>query len=330
MTVERLALVGAAPDETLEDFGEDVARGLARPLKRISCRWFYDEAGSALFEEICGLEEYYPTRAEAEILAAHADEIVASAGDTATCVELGSGSSVKTRHVLDAFFRAREDLTYVPIDISPTALRESADALLAAYPKLDVVGIVGEYGRGFEWMESQRERRKLVLWLGSNVGNFDRATAQDFLGTVRRSLGPNDRMLIGVDLRKDARVLEAAYDDAQGVTARFNLNVLERINRELGGTFDMSAFAHEAVYEEDEGRVVINLVSKRSQTIRIEALDMTVSFHADERVHTEDSYKYSTDEIDALAAAAGFDVAKRWLDGDERFSVNLFAPSATS
>ncbi len=338
MTTDRLSLVGDAPTETLTDFGTDVAHGLSQPLKTISCRWLYDEIGSDLFEQICALPEYYPTRAEAEILAANAAEIVDLAGHDATCVELGSGSSVKTRSVLDAFFAAsadtsadgRERLTYVPIDISPTALETSARVLLEDYPGLDVIGIVGEYRRGFEWLAEHAERKKLVLWLGSNVGNFDRESAESFLHEMRNHMTGDDRLLIGIDLRKDARVLEAAYDDAAGVTARFNINVLTRINRELRGNFNLDGFEYEAVYDEDSGRVVMNLVSLRAQTVRIEALDLTVTFDAGERIHTEDSRKFSFEEIDALAASAGFDVARRWLDGQSRFSVNLFAPNGTA
>ena len=334
MMTDRLSLVGDAPTETLTDFGTDIAHGLSQPLKTISCRWLYDEIGSELFEQICGLPEYYPTRAEAEILAANAAEIVELAGLDATCVELGSGSSVKTRSVLDAFFAAfvdgRKRLTYVPIDISPTALETSARVLLADYPGLDVIGIVGEYRRGFEWLAEHTERRKLVLWLGSNVGNFDRESAASFLHEMRTHMTADDRLLIGIDLRKDARILEAAYDDAAGVTARFNINVLTRINRELGGTFDLDGFEYEAVYDEDSGRVVMNLVSLRAQTVRIEALDLTVAFDPGERIHTEDSRKFSFDEIDALAASAGFAVQQRWLDGASRYSVNLFAPSGTA
>jgi len=328
MTADRLSLIGDAPTETLTDFQDDIARGMSRPLKRVSCRWFYDETGSDLFEQICDLPEYYPTRAEAEILRARADEIVGLVGDDTMCVELGSGSSIKTRRLLDAFFRVRGRLEYVPIDISPTALETSARELLDDYENLEVIGVVGEYERGFEWMAANADREKLVVWLGSNVGNFDRDSASAFLQVLRNHMTERDHLLLGIDLRKDKSVLEAAYHDASGVTARFNLNVLERINRELGGDFDLDGFAHEAVYEEDEGRVVMNLVSLRNQRARIEALDLDLTFLADERIHTEDSYKYSPAEIDALAASSGFELQERWLDRDSRFSVNILRPSA--
>jgi dimethylhistidine N-methyltransferase len=307
------------------DFAADVRAGLSAPRKRLSCRYFYDAAGSALFEEICALPEYYLTRAEQAILDEHAGEIVAAGPRNAALVELGSGSAQKTRALIDAALAQQSPLRYVPIDISRTMLVDSSRALIRDYPAVEITAIAAEYRSGLRWLERQRHP-KLVLWLGSNVGNFGRGEAARFLRGVRATLSANDRLLMGVDLRKSRAVLEAAYDDAAGVTARFNLNLLARINRELGGHFDVGAFAHRARWNERLGRVEIHVESRRAQTVRIDALGLTVSFRKGERIYTESSYKYSFAEIERLARAAGLVVEQRWLDAERRFSVNLLAP----
>ncbi len=307
------------------DFAADVRAGLTAPRKRLSCRYFYDAEGSALFEEICALPEYYLTRAEQEILDANAAEIVASGPVDARLVELGSGSAKKTRTLIEAALAQKAPLHYVPIDISRTMLEESSRALLEDYPGVEITAIAAEYRAGLRWLGRQRGA-KLILWLGSNVGNFPRGDAARFLRGVRATMSASDRLLMGVDLRKSRAVLEAAYDDAAGVTARFNLNLLTRINRELGGDFDREGFAHRARWNERLGRVEIRVESLRAQTVRIEALAIDVPFRAGERIYTESSYKYSFGEIGRLARAAGMVVERRWLDSERRFSVNLLAP----
>jgi L-histidine N-alpha-methyltransferase len=214
----------------------------------------------------------------------------------------------------------------VPIDISRAMLEESSRALLEDYPALQVTAIAAEYRAGMRLLHRRREQPKLVLWLGSNVGNFPRGEAARFLQSVRATLAPSDRLLMGVDLRKSREVLEAAYDDAAGVTAAFNLNLLARINRELGGHFDLGRFAHRARWREREGRVAIHIVSRARQSVRIDALDRTIDFAEDEAIFTESSYKYSIDEIRTLARAAGLGVERCWLDAEQRFSLNLLAP----
>ena len=325
---ERLVLVETGAG-LASDFAADVRAGLTARRKRLSCRYLYDAAGSALFEEICDLPEYYLTRAELSILEARADAIVSGCARDAALVELGSGSARKTRTLIDAMLRRRDVLRYVPIDISRAMLLESARELVAGYPTLEVHAIAAEYRAGLRLLRRQRAQPKLVLWLGSNVGNFGRAEAARFLRGVRAALTDRDRLLMGVDLRKPPAVLEAAYDDAAGVTARFNLNLLGRINRELGGDFDLDAFAHRARWNPRWGRVEMHLVSRRAQRVRIRRLGLEVAFAAGEGIFTESSYKYSLDEIERLARASGFVVEEHWLDAQRRFSLNRLAPQSS-
>jgi dimethylhistidine N-methyltransferase len=274
------------------------------------------------------LPEYYLTRAERAIFEAHADEIAARVPADVTVVELGSGSAVKTRILLEALLASRQHLRYVPIDISSAALAESAWALLRDYEGLEIRAVAGEYAEGLGVVRRDIAEPRLVLWLGSNIGNLDGDSAVRFLRRLRGLLGRNDRVLCGIDLRKPKDVLERAYDDASGVTARFNKNLLARINRELGGDFDLEAFTHRAVYEDGPGRVAMYLVSRRAQRVHVDALEGDVEFAAGETIHTEDSYKYSLPEIDRLAARAGLSGNARWLDPDQRFALSLFAPIA--
>ncbi len=312
-----------------DDFADDVRRGLGSARKALAPKYFYDELGSHLFDAICLLPEYYLTRAEAEIFACHAGEVVEEArrgAERVTLVELGSGSASKTRRIIEALLERQKHLTYVPVDISPAALEASAHALLGDYEPLRVSAYAADYDTALPRLSSELEdgARALVLFLGSNIGNFDRAEARDFLRRLRGVLRAGDRLLLGADLKKDGAVLEAAYDDALGVTAAFNLNLLARINRELRADFNLRDFRHLALYNDTEGRVEMHLESRRAQTVRLDALDLEVHFGEGERVHTENSYKYSLEELSALAAATGFSRARTWLDAAERFSSNLF------
>ena len=306
-------------------FADDVKAGLSAAPKRLSCRFFYDGYGSSLFEEICALPEYYLTRAEQEILEANAEEIAARFQRDVTLLELGSGSAIKTRVLIEALSQRQDCLQFVPIDISPNALEQSSRDLRGFYPDLEVTPVAAEYRQGFARAHQLVSGTKLILWLGSNIGNFERDEAALFLKSLRQSMSPDDRLLVGIDLRKDGKVLEAAYDDASGVTARFNLNILNRINRELGGTFDATRFRHEAVYDEDEGRVEMYLVSDRIQFVNIADLECTIRFGREERIHTENSYKYSVAEVEQLARSGGLHLEKQWIDDGHRFSLNLLA-----
>lgn len=322
---KRFTLIVEGADTNSAEFARDVKAGLTVWPKRLPCRYFYDSEGSLLFEEICKLPEYYLTRAEREILQERATEIASRLPKDITLVELGSGNAVKTRLLLEAFLRHQGALRYVPVDISRTALEESSFKLLEEYPRLEIVAIAGEYRDGLRHLKAQTDCPKLILWLGSNVGNFERSEAASFLRRVRDAMSASDRLLVGIDLRKDRAVLEKAYDDSRGVTTRFNLNILARINRELGGHFDLEAFRHRAVYNEEEGRIEMYLISARAQQVSIDHLGLEVSFAADETIHTENSYKYSSAEIEALASAAGLQIKYQWLDAERRFSVNLLA-----
>lgn len=324
MATDRFKLIATPTDSQRAAFARDVRQGLLARPKRLSCRFFYDGEGSRLFEQICALPEYYLTRAESEILREHAPSVAETLDTPVTLIELGSGSALKTRRIIEVLLQRQKTLHYIPIDIGQNALEDSACRLRGEYPRLQVTALVAEYQDGLRRLPPGQGPR-LFLWLGSSVGNLHRPDAAAFLREVRRSMTAADRLLVGVDLRKDRRILEAAYDDSQDVTARFNLNLLQRINRELGGHFDLDAFRHRAVYEEQIGRIEIYLDSLRDQRVRIDRLELEIPFTAGETIHTENSYKYSFAEIDDLAAAAGLCVQEQWLDHHRLFSANLLA-----
>jgi L-histidine N-alpha-methyltransferase len=321
---ERFTLVGLPAEDRLADFARDVATGLTASPKRLPCRYFYDRLGSRLFEAICELPEYYLPRVETEILQEHASEIAALFHGATDLVELGSGTAAKTRLLIDAFLRRHLKLRYVPLDICQSVLEESSQGLLRTYTRLEILAISGDYYEGLEHLRSLAASRKLVLWLGSNIGNLERTEAASFLARLRTSLAPGDRLLIGIDLRKDRSALEAAYDDPCGVTAAFNRNLLVRANSELGSNFDVRSFEHRAVYNEEVGRVEMYLVSTRPQRVHLDLLGLEVQFGAGEAIHTENSYKYSPTEIESLAADASLRTEQAWLDADSSFRLNLF------
>jgi L-histidine Nalpha-methyltransferase len=321
----RLRLIEGGRGRDLAALARDVTAGLTSSPKRLPCRYFYDREGSLLFEAICRLPEYYLPQAERESLLRVAAEIVSCCPPGAVLIELGSGSATKTRILIEALLRRQEALRYIPIDISRTTLEESAQGLLRDYPALEVTAIACEYQEGLARLNGEADAPKLILWLGSNIGNLDRAEAADFLGGVGSLMSPADRLLVTIDLRKDRAILHRAYDDSRGVTARFNLNLLVRVNRELGGHFDLETFRHRAVYNEEPGRIEMYLVSTRSQCVPIDGLGIVVPFAEGEAIHTEDSYKYSLPEIVALTEAADLLVERQWFDGDRHLSVNLLA-----
>jgi dimethylhistidine N-methyltransferase len=325
ISMPQFRLVELSRGDPFAEFAADVAAGLCAKPKHLSCRYFYDSEGSRLFAAICELPEYYLTRAETEILQRHAGEIASLFQDDLTVIELGSGSATKTRLLLKALLLAGRQVRYVPIDICRPVLEESGAELLRRFPALEIVACAAEYHEGLRHLQSESGRPRLILWLGSNIGNFTPTEAISFLRRIGETMTPADRMLVGVDLRKDRSVLEAAYDDAAGVTAAFNLNLLARINHELNGNFDLSAFQHRAIYNEELGRIEMYLVSRRVQKVTIGRIGLTVSFAAGETIHTESSYKYTLAGINAVAAAAGLDDLCFWQDEAGRFSLHMLA-----
>lgn len=315
----RLRITDLQGSSLRDEFAASVREGLSAPRKRLECSWFYDAEGSRLFEEICATPEYYLTRAEDEILAAHVAELCEGAAPDADLVELGSGSGAKTRRVIAELSRTRGRVRYVPIDISRSALEDSAARLLADFPGLSIFAVAAPYERGLDELRAVSSGPKLVLWLGSNIGNLGRDEAAAFLARLRNGLTDECRVVVGFDLRKDRETLERAYDDRAGVTARFNLNLLARVNRELGGTFELSRFSHRAAYDEREGRIDMFLDSRVRQTVLIRELELEVELEAGEPIHTECSYKHSESELEAIAARAGFAVERRWFDPARRF-----------
>jgi len=309
-------------------FADEVRAGLSNADKSLPCRFFYDDLGSKIFEEICDLEEYYLTRVERSILIDRAVEVAKRFDEDVALVELGSGSAEKTRILIEALLDRQKSLVYIPIDISRAALEESGRALLLDHPRLNVQAISGEYEIALSTLRENRTTPRLILWLGSSVGNLHKPEAVAFLGQIRAEMSPADRMLIGIDLRKDRERLERAYDDSQGVTARFNKNLLVRINRELGGDFALDQFSFRARYHEDSGSVASSLVSLCDQEVAIANLGRTFAFAKHEEIHTENSYKYSLEEIDALAAGGGMTCEARWLDEGALYSIDLLAPLA--
>ena len=324
---EKLFIHNLVKRDPLTGLADDVRNGLTARPKRFLPKYFYDELGSQLFEAICLVPEYYLTKAENEILALYADEITASVDGQKTLVEMGSGSASKTRLIIEALLRGQPELVFMPVDISASALESSSRILLQSYPRLRIEAYAADYFAGLAELGKKQRGRTLALFLGSNISNFDEDEALKFLRALRSVLHRGDALLLGADLKKDPAILEAAYNDALGVTAAFNLNVLARINRELGGTFDLRSFKHRAFYNDAMGRVEIYIESLCDQTVRIEKLDLEVKFGSGELIHTENSHKYDIAGIAQLAAATGFVCTRSWLDSQERFSSNLLLAS---
>ena len=295
-------------------FAEAVRRGLSASQKAIPPQYFYDPLGSALFGAICHLPEYYLTRSEEEILVRHCGDIAEALRGVDQLVELGSGSARKTRLLLDPL--APGGLEYVPIDVDAALLEQVGHELLHEYPELTVSAAVCDFRRPSSALRDilKRGSRTAVLFLGSTIGNLDRTESVAMMRDLRAVLTTGDLLLAGADLRKPKEILEPAYDDSLGVTAAFNLNLLMRINRELGGHFDLRSFAHRAFYDEVAGRIEMHLVSLRDQTVRIDDLDMVVDFQEGETIHTENSWKYSDGQIEEMGREGGFEVTQRWTD----------------
>jgi L-histidine Nalpha-methyltransferase len=290
-----------------------VDQGLSAPQKSLPTRYLYDTSGSELFEKITQLPEYYLTRCEQSIFEDCAPEIVAAAGENIALVEFGSGSSKKTRLLMEAALERQEELEYVPIDISTEFLRKASETLLRDYPRLSVTALAAEYFDAAEGLPDL-DRPRLILFLGSNIGNLTNSEAVDFLARLRKRMTADDRLLVGIDLVKEPSIIEAAYNDGQGVTAEFNKNLLRRLNKELQARFDLDRFTHRAPYLEDEGRVEMRLYSMADQEVLIDAVGKTYTFAEGEFIHTEWSHKYTLGRFEALAGEARLEIAEHWLD----------------
>ncbi|MBO0699645.1 MAG: L-histidine N(alpha)-methyltransferase [Zavarzinella sp.] len=301
----------------LAQFREDVLAGLAGPEKTLPCKYLYDERGSHLFDRICDLPEYYPTRTEISILRRYASEMAAELGPECLVIEYGTGSGLKTPLLLE---QLREPAGYVPVDISREHLMASAAALARRFPALEVLPVWADFTAPFDLPVTRRTpRRKAVFFPGSTIGNFGPQEAIRLMQGVARQCWPRGGFLVGVDLRKPREILEPAYDDAAGVTAAFNKNLLVRINRELGGNFDLDQFDHRAVFDDRHSRIEMHLVSRKRQVVKIGGI--SVWFAAGETICTEHSYKYTRETFRELAMAAGLALAEIWTDDDRLFSV---------
>lgn len=302
------------------DFLAEVIAGLTSYPRTLPYKFFYDERGAQLFQKICELPEYYITRAELQILRQRGAEIASHLGDQVQLIGLGTGAGTKTRLLLE---KLREPVAYIPVDISKEQLSQSTAFFNRLFPRLEIFPVCADYLQPFEMPAPQQSAaRKVVYFPGSTIGNFEPAMASDFLHRIREICGEGGGLLIGADLKKDREILERAYNDAQGVTAQFNLNLLRRANRELGADFDLDHWRHHAIYNSDAGRIEMNLISEADQTIRI--ANNEFRFAAGENIITEFSYKYSRQEFIALAAGAGFAFHELWTDDRQLFGVFYF------
>lgn len=309
--------VNAVSDQ-VSDFFSDVIKGLTSDQKYLPSKYFYDERGSDLFEQICELDEYYPTGSEVSIMNHDIDEITTYLGEHVQLIELGSGSSMKTRQLLD---HCRKLDMYVPVDISETFLNETASRLRTDYPELNIRPVAADYTSPFNIPASDTAKKRVIYFPGSTIGNFTRRRATAFLVTIAGNLSQGDGLLIGVDLKKEIGVLEAAYNDSKGITADFNKNILARINREFDADFDLEQFQHRAFYNAKEGRIEMHLESLSNQAVQINST--RVLFDEGETIHTENSHKYTVEEFEEIAGDH-YARKKTWTDKRGYFSVHYF------
>jgi dimethylhistidine N-methyltransferase len=306
----------------LPDYAAEVVHGLSSRPKTLPCKLFYDARGSALFEEITRLPEYYPTRVELQILQDNSREIARAMGSPVSIIELGAGTATKTGTLLRAFARRQMRVKYFPVDISPAALAEAKKRIREACPGALVRPVVADFSNGFNFLTSI-PGRKLVLYLGSSIGNFDWSDATGMLRKVHEHLSPGDALLLGTDMVKSPEILVPAYDDAQGVTSEFDKNILVRLNRELDGDFDLPSFRHVAEWNPMRSRMEIYLESLRAQAVTLRMAGMKVKFDAGERIHTENSYKYTLQMVESMLCVSGFKLERSWFDRREWFGLHL-------
>ncbi len=312
----------------IPDFAQDVQRGLSRESKMIPCKYFYDEKGVDLFCRITELPEYYLTNSEYEILQTHKADIIKVIGlKKFNLVGLGAGDKKKTRVLIGHILESSLDVTYIPIDTSEDALKDLIEDFEEEKVDITIDGLVAEYFDGITWLAKNVKGPNLVLFLGSNIGTFDRNEAELFLHRMRNALNPGDFLLIGFDLKKEVSVLNRAYNDSKDITARLNLNLLTRINRELGGDFKPGQFRYYGSFNENSGAVESRLVSQKEQRVQIQSLGKTFSFKKGEAIHTEDSYKFTEGDIFHLANRAGFDMLRNYTDSRGYFLDSLWQVS---
>ncbi|MCG8405031.1 MAG: L-histidine N(alpha)-methyltransferase [Phycisphaerales bacterium] len=308
-------------EQTAEDFRAEALEGLRLPQKTLPCKYLYDQRGSRLFDQICQLEEYYPTRTELAIMKENIEDIASVLGPNCLLVEYGSGSSLKTRLLLD---HLTDIAAYVPVDISKEHLLETAYNLKEDYPDMDILPVCADFTKPFEIPECEQQvDQRIIYFPGSTIGNFSPQQAIELLKEIAVQ-SEDGGLLIGVDLKKDPAILKRAYNDRDGVTASFNLNLLEHINRELGADFDVDQFQHEAIYNPELGRIEMHLVSQKDQSVDFG--DETITFKKGESIHTENSHKFSLEDFCRVAGDAGLQVENVWLDNDRLFSVQYLIP----
>ena len=312
----------ARPLVLVPEYADEVTRGLTSARKTLPCKLFYDARGSALFEEITDLPEYYLTRTELEILRNRSPEIARAVRLPVSVVELGAGTATKTGTLLRAFAQGQLRLKYYPVDISPAALQDAKKRVKADCPTAVVKPVVADFADGFGFLR-EIPGRKLVLYLGSSIGNFDWNDAVAMLKSVREQLSLGDALLLGTDMVKSAEVLVPAYDDSKGITEEFNKNILVRLNREFDGDFDLSSFRHVAEWNPSCSRMEINLVSLRAQVVHLKTLALEIRFGDGERIHTENSYKYSLPTVERMLCISGFRLEKSWFDRRNWFGLHL-------
>ncbi|HEY5735593.1 MAG TPA: L-histidine N(alpha)-methyltransferase [Nitrosopumilus sp.] len=303
-------------------FAEEISFSLNRNSKFISPKFFYDKKGSDLFETICTLPEYYPTRTEIQILKNLQNDLPSFIDESFRLVELGSGASVKTRLILDVFTKLQSKTEYFPIDISEI-LTESSEQLIRDYNNLHITGIIDTYEGGLEFLKNYDDKKNLILFLGSSFANFSPVNGKGFLEKINSTMKSGDLFLIGLDLVKDSKILESAYNDSQGVTAKFNLNVLSRINDELDADFDLNNFSHHSIYNKEDQRIEMYLKSLVNQSVIISKSNLSLTLEKNELIHTEYSHKYTLDQIKILLESVGFKIERVWLDDQTHFSLTL-------
>jgi len=308
-------------------FAEEISSSLNHDSKFISPKFFYDKKGSDLFEKICSLPEYYPTRTEISILRKLQPELSSYIDENFRLVELGSGTSVKTRLILDVLTKLQDSVDYFPIDISEI-LTESSEELLKNYDGLHITGIIDTYEGGLEFLKNFDKKKNLIIFLGSSFGNFSPNDGFEFLKKINSTMKSGDLFLIGLDLIKDKQILESAYDDSQGVTAEFNLNILSRINDELDADFNLKNFSHLAIYNKEKQRIEMYLKSLVDQSVIVSKSDLLLNLEQDELIHTEHSHKYKLSQIHELLDSVGFEIKHTWLDDNKYFSLTLVSKSA--